>query len=84
MAEASKAVVGKPLATSIKLPGREEYEWVSDYDMQVYIDNVLNAPRCDGYVERLDAFEARTGRNLGIDYRIHTYDDGDDGDPDWE
>ena len=84
MAEASKAVVGRPLATSIKLPGREEFEWVSDYDLQVYIDNNLNAHRCDGYVERLEAFEARTGRNLGRDYSIPPPgDDNDDGDPDW-
>jgi hypothetical protein len=84
MAEASKAVVGRPLATSIKLPGREEYKWVSDYELQVYIDNNLNAPRCDGYVERLEAFEARTGRNLGRDYSIPPPGEDDDvGDPDW-
>ena len=70
MVEASEAVVGKPLKTSIKLPGREEYSFVSDYDLQVYIENNLNAPRCDGYVERLEAFEARTGRNLGRDYSL--------------
>lgn len=80
MAEASEAVVGRPLATSIKLPGREEYEWVSDYDLQVYIENNLNTPRCDGYVGRLAAFEARTGRNLGRDYTIYHYDDDADGD----
>ena len=80
MADASKTVVGRPLATSIKLPGRKEFEWVSDSDLQVYIDNNLNAHRCDGYVERLESFEARTGRNLGRDYSIPP--PGEDGDPD--
>ncbi|OSQ41943.1 hypothetical protein MGEO_20875 [Marivita geojedonensis] len=65
MADASKAVVGRPLATSIKLPGKEEYSFVSDYELQTYIENNLNPPRCDGYVDRLQAFEKRTGRDIG-------------------
>ena len=85
MAEASTAVVGRPLVTSIKLPGKEEYSFVSDKELQTYIDNNLNPPRCDGYVERLEAFEARTGRDLGRDYQIPPPgdDDGDE-DHDWE
>ena len=85
MAEASKAVVGRPLATSIKLPGREEYSFVSDRELQTYVDNNLNPPRCDGYVERLVAFEKRSGRNIGpYDGDPQLMDSGDDGDPDWE
>ena len=82
MADASEAVVGRPLTASIKLPGREEYSFVSDYELQTYIENNLNPPRCDGYVERLEAFEARTGRDIGRDYGIPEVEE-DDGDPDW-
>ncbi|OSQ42686.1 hypothetical protein [Marivita geojedonensis] len=85
MADASEAVVGRPLATSIKLPGKEEYSFVSDKELQTYIENNLNPPRCDGYVARLEAFEARTGRNLGRDYSIPPPGEADeDADPDWE
>lgn len=65
MAEASKAVVGKTLRSAIKLPGRAEYSWVSDAELQVYIENNLSPPRCTGYVERLQAFEKQTGRAIG-------------------
>ncbi|MBM1690701.1 hypothetical protein [Sulfitobacter geojensis] len=86
MADATKAVVGRSLATSIKLPGKEEYQWVSDKDLQTYIDNKLNPPRCDGYVERLQTFEKRTGRDIGpYDGDPRLMDgEADDGDPDWE
>ncbi|WP_204326066.1 hypothetical protein [Sulfitobacter sediminilitoris] len=84
MSEASEAIVGQPLATSIKLPGREEYSFVSDDELQTYIDNNLNPPRCDGYVERLEAFEARTGRDLGRDYGILSLGDDEEDAPDWE
>lgn len=75
----------RSLASSIKLPGREEYSFVSDKELQTYIDNNLNPPRCDGYVERLEAFEKRSGRNIGpYDGDPQLMDFGNDGDPDWE
>lgn len=42
--EASEAVVGNSLATSIKLPGKDEYSFVSDYELQTYIENNLSPP----------------------------------------
>ena len=83
MADASKAVIGRALTTSIKLPGKEEYSFVSDRELQTYIDNNLNPPRCDGYVHRLQAFEKLTGRDIGPydgDPALMAADDNDDPD----
>ena len=82
MADATEAVVGQSLKTSIKLPGKEEYSFVSDQELQTYIENNLSPPRCDGYVERLQTFEKRSGRNLGNTYSIDSQDDDED-DPNW-
>ncbi len=61
MAQASEAVMGQALPTAIKLPDMPEYADVSDEDLQEHIENRQNQ-RCQGYVDRLLAYEARTGR----------------------
>ncbi|WP_113913692.1 hypothetical protein [Roseovarius dicentrarchi] len=61
MAEASEAVVGRALPTAIKLPDMPEYAHVSDEELQEHIEN-RKGIRCQGYVDRVLAYEARTGR----------------------
>jgi len=61
MAEASEVVVGRALPTAIKLPDMPEYANVSDEELQEHIEN-RKGLRCQGYLDRLLAYEARTGR----------------------
>ena len=63
MAEASRAVIGRSLPTSIKLPDAPEYSFVSDRQLQEHIENRVRS-RCAGYVERMLAYEAKTGRTI--------------------
>ncbi|MEZ0469002.1 hypothetical protein, partial [Phaeobacter sp. SYSU ZJ3003] len=63
MAEASKAVVGQALPTSIKLPDMPEYSHVSDEQLQEHIEN-RKGIRCVGYMDRLFTYQERTGRGI--------------------
>ncbi|MCF6433824.1 hypothetical protein, partial [Leisingera sp. MMG026] len=63
MAEASKAVVGQALPTSIKLPDMPEYSYVSDERLQEDIEN-RKGIRCVGYMDRLFTYQERTGRSI--------------------
>jgi len=63
MAEASKAVVGQALPTSIKLPDMPEYSHVSDEQVQEHIEN-RQGIRCVGYMDRLFTYQERTGRGI--------------------
>ncbi len=58
MAKASKAVVGMPLSTSIKLADIAEGESVSDQAIQDHIFG-RKVERSQGYLDRLARFEAR-------------------------
>ena len=63
MAEASEAVMGRALPTAINLPDMPEYADVTDEQLQEHIEN-RKGIRCQGYVDRMLAYEARTGRNI--------------------
>jgi hypothetical protein len=63
MAEASEAVVGQALPTSIKLPDMPEYAHVSDEQLQEHIEN-RQGIRCVGYMDRLFSYQERTGRGI--------------------
>jgi len=63
MAEASRAVVGQSLPTSIKLPDMAEYSDVSHEELQAHI-NKRKGSRCLEYMERLFAYQERTGRSI--------------------
>ncbi|MFG6535700.1 hypothetical protein ACGYK5_17890, partial [Sulfitobacter sp. 1A16787] len=63
MAEASKAVMGRPLPTAIKLPDMPEYSPVSDDELQERIEN-REGLRCVGYMNRLFDYQKRTNKNL--------------------
>ncbi|NIZ63501.1 hypothetical protein DL239_21325 [Sedimentitalea sp. CY04] len=71
MADASEAVVGRPLKSSVNIPGREEFEPVDQKALKKHIHELKWAaygreePSCEGYVERVLAYEAKTGRNIG-------------------
>jgi hypothetical protein len=77
MAEASIAVVGRALPTSIKLPDLPEYAHVSDEQLQEHIEN-RQGIRCVGYMDRLFTYQERTGRSISpvvrgdaeMDYRL--------------
>jgi hypothetical protein len=64
MAEASKAVVGRALPTSISLPDKPEYSEISDYELGVHIENRKTSRRCVGYMDRLFSYQERTGRSI--------------------
>ncbi len=66
MADASEEVVGRPLSFQPKLPGREEFEWVTDGQMQWYINEQKDFKGCPGFNRRLQAFERRTGRSFPL------------------
>jgi hypothetical protein len=61
MADASEAIVGRPLATSVSFPDIEEYTDLSDAEIAVHIEN-KSSPRRDPYVQRLLDHEKRTDR----------------------
>ena len=63
MAEASEAIVGRALPTAIKLPDAPEYEFVSDEQLQEYIENRVKG-RCMGHMERVFRYQERTGRRI--------------------
>ncbi|MEP2971736.1 MAG: hypothetical protein ABJP04_05900, partial [Hyphomicrobiales bacterium] len=63
MAEASEAVMGRPLPTAIKLPDMPEYANVTDQQLQEHIDN-RKGVRCLGYMDRLFAYQEKTGRSV--------------------
>ena len=52
-----------PIPTAIKLPDMPEYADVTDKELQEHIEN-RKGGRCQGYVDRMLAYEARTGRNI--------------------
>jgi hypothetical protein len=60
MAAASREVTGHALPTAIKLPDMEEYADVSDKQLQTHIEN-RQGLRCEGYMNRLFAYQDRTG-----------------------
>ncbi|MEH6832499.1 MAG: hypothetical protein V7661_16820 [Sulfitobacter sp.] len=77
MAEASKAVVGQSLPTSIKLPDMVEYSDVTDEALQAHID-LRKGSRCVEYMDRLFAYQDLTGRSIspaerGIDALIYEW-----------
>ena len=63
MAQASEAVMGLPLPTAIKLPDTPEYANVTDQKLQEHIDN-RRGIRCVGYMDRLFAYQDKTGRSI--------------------
>jgi hypothetical protein len=63
MADASEAVMKRALPSAIKLPDMPEYEDVTDEALQDHIEN-RKGIRCVGYVERMLAYEAKTGRTI--------------------
>ncbi len=71
MADASQQVVGRPLNLSVNIPGREEFAPVNEEALKRHVHNLQWAayereePACEGYVERLLEYEARTGRSIG-------------------
>ncbi|NIZ63510.1 hypothetical protein DL239_21370, partial [Sedimentitalea sp. CY04] len=71
MADASEAVVGRPLKSSVNIPGREEFEPVDEAALKKHIHELEWAahervePACEGYVERVLAYMAKTGRSIG-------------------
>ena len=58
MAEASLAVVGRSLPTSIKLPDMPEYSEISDEMFQSHIKRRKDV-RCQGYLDRLRRHQAK-------------------------
>ncbi len=64
MSEASGQVLGRPIKANYYIPGREDFQSVDQYDLNwaVYEHEQTS---CQGYLDRLEAFEARTGRNIG-------------------
>lgn len=65
MAEASAAVVGRPMAVSASSPGLDEM----DAELRLDFIEWLQAPRCPAYLRRMKAWEARVGREV-IPYRL--------------
>jgi len=63
MAEASKAVMGLSLPTAIKLPDMPEYDDVTDVQLQEHVEN-RKGLRCAGYMDRVFAYQERTGRGI--------------------
>lgn len=63
MAKASEAVVGRPLATSIKLPDMPEYSEITDGMLKAHIQNRKDV-RCQGYLDRLEKHKARFNANF--------------------
>ncbi len=64
MAEASAAVVGRPMAVSASGPGVDEIE----PDFRLDFVGWVQVPRCPAYRRRMSAWEARVGRDV-IPYR---------------
>ncbi len=64
MSEASEQVVGRPLRSNYYIPGREDFQPVYQHDLNWAVYEHEQTP-CQGYLDRLEAFEARTGRNIG-------------------
>jgi len=62
MAEASEAVVGRALPTSIKLPDMPEYSEVTDGMLKAHVQNRKNV-RCRGYLDRLVSYKTRVSMN---------------------
>ncbi|WIY26144.1 hypothetical protein [Parasedimentitalea psychrophila] len=58
MAEASEAITGGPLPTSIKLPDMPEYSEVSDQQVLDHIRS-RHEERCQGYLDRLERHAVR-------------------------
>lgn len=65
MAEASAAVVGRPMAVSASGPGIDEMA----PEIRLDFDAWVQAPRCPAYVKRMKAWEARVGREV-VPYRV--------------
>jgi len=71
MADASEQVVGRPLNLSVNIPGREEFAPVDEAALMKHVHDLQWAayereePACEGYVDRLLEYEARTGRSIG-------------------
>ena len=61
MAKASEEVVGRPLATSIKLQDMPEYSEVTDGFLKAHIQNRKDV-RCQGYLDRMLEHEAKLGK----------------------
>ena len=70
MAGASEAVVGIPLRCGVDIPGYGEFDDVPEDDLKEYIGRLTwdvyrgEATACRGYMERMLAYEKRTGRNI--------------------
>ena len=63
MADASEAVIGRTLPTSIKLPDVPEFSYASDEQVQDHIEN-RKGGRKVGYVKRMLRYKAETGRAI--------------------
>lgn len=55
--------MGLPLPTAIKLPDMQEYEYVTDEQLQDHIEN-RKGLRCEGYMDRVFTYQERTGRKI--------------------
>lgn len=60
MADASAALVGRPLAVSEASPGVDEM----DPEVRLDFEAWTQAPRCAGYLRRMKAWESRVGREV--------------------
>ena len=70
MAEASNAVVGKPLRCGVDVPGYGEFDDVPEGELKEHMGKLTwdiyggEAQACRGYVARMLAYEKQTGRNI--------------------
>jgi len=64
MRKASEQVVGRRLRANYYIPGREDFQSVKEQELKWAVYEQEQTP-CQGYLDRLEAFEARTGRNIG-------------------
>jgi hypothetical protein len=77
MAEASEEVVGRPLRCGVDIPGFGEFDDVPDIELKSYLGRLTwdvyggEAVACRGYVERMLAYERRTGRRVSS---VEAYD----------
>ena len=70
MAEASNAVVGKPLRCGVDVPGYGEFDDVPEAELRQHIGNLTwdvfdrEAMACSGYMARMKAFDTKTGKSI--------------------
>lgn len=64
MSEASEQVIGRPLRANYYIPGREDFQPVNEHQLKWAVYE-REQTSCQGYLDRLEAFEAKTGRNIG-------------------